>query len=92
MKSLSLLLFLFSSFIFANPEISQHPVEVWSEPVPEWGIAIGVRTASIPYQAAEEGTVSDFVPKMYYEGDYLFLRGEYGGFRFFDRGWFATVG
>ncbi len=52
----------------------------WLEPVPE----IGSRTASIPYHAAEEGSVSDFVPKMYYEGDYFYLRGEYGGLRFFE--------
>lgn len=85
MKLVSLLLLLFSSFFVASSEISQHPPETWSEPVPEWGIAIGSRTASIPYVAAQEATVSDFVPKMYYEGDYIYLRGEYGGFRFFEQ-------
>jgi len=85
MKLIPLLLFLIPSFLFANTEQLQEVNETWSEPVPEWGIAIGARTASIPYVAAEEDTVSDFVPKMYFEGDYLFLRGEYGGLRFFER-------
>ena len=53
-------------------------------PVHEWGIAVGVRSAHIPFATSEQ-TVNDFVPKMYYEGDHLFLRGEYGGLRFFQQ-------
>ena len=53
--------------------------------VPEWGIAIGARVVSIPYGVAEDDNVSDFVPKLYFEGEYLYLRGEYGGLRFFEQ-------
>jgi MipA family protein len=53
--------------------------------VPEWGIAIGARVVSIPYGVTEDDNVSDFVPKLYFEGEYLYLREEYGGLRFSNR-------
>lgn len=84
MKLLSLFIVFFPSFLLANELQLDVSEEEWSEPVPEWGIAIGVRTASIPYHAAEDDSVSDFVPKLYYEGDHLYLRGEYGGLRFWQ--------
>ena len=84
MKSLSLWLFIFPVFTWADTDRVEENKKNWSEPVPEWGIVIGSRTATIPYGAAEDDTVSDFVPKMYFEGDYLYLRGEYGGLRFFE--------
>jgi len=58
--------------------------EVLAIPEPDWGIAIGVRTARIAFDT-DDRTVSDFVPKMYYEGDYVFLRGEHGGLRFYQK-------
>lgn len=85
MKLFYTLLILLPSLAWADESIQKDKQEAWSEPVPEWGLAIGTRTASIPYTDSEDSTVSDFVPKMYYEGDYLFLRGEYGGLRFFER-------
>lgn len=84
MKLLYLLLLLLPFSIFAQQDPALLEKNKWSESVPEWGIAVGVRTASIPYTGSPEETVSDFVPKMYYEGDYIFLRGEYGGVRFFE--------
>lgn len=63
---------------------SQNEISGYSVAEPEWGIAIGSRIAAIPFTDAEDDTVSDFVPKMYYEGEYLFLRGETGGLRFWE--------
>ncbi|WP_022942365.1 MipA/OmpV family protein [Psychromonas hadalis] len=86
MKLLYLFFFLLlPSLLFAQQGSVQTEPQKRAESIPEWGIVIGSRTASIPYHAAEESTVTDFVPKMYYEGDYLYLRGEYGGLRFFER-------
>jgi len=85
MKRIFAVLLFIPLSLFANSEVQINSPEKWSEPVPDWGIAIGFRNASIPYAVAEDSHVSDFVPKMYYEGDHLFLRGEYGGFRFFDK-------
>ena len=84
MNPLYLLLFLLPLSVFAEQKNEKITSQAWSEPVPDWGLAVGFRNASIPYVAAEEETVSDFVPKMYYEGDHIFLRGEYGGLRFFE--------
>jgi len=53
-------------------------------PVHEWGIAVGVRSAHIPFVTSDK-TVNDFVPRMYYEGEHLFLRGEHGGLRLFQQ-------
>ena len=48
-----------------------------------WGVAIGVRSAEIPY-ATEIATVNDVIPLMYYDNEeYFFMRGLTGGFRFF---------
>ncbi|GLS90880.1 MltA-interacting MipA family protein [Psychromonas marina] len=85
MNLLYLLFFLLPLSVFAESKTDQNKSQSWSEPVPDWGIAVGVRTASIPYGVAEDSSVSDFVPKMYYEGEYGFLRGEYGGLRFLGR-------
>ena len=50
-----------------------------------WGIAIGMRSAQIPYQA-EEDTVSDVIPLMFYDDDgRFFLRGLTAGFRFYNQ-------
>jgi len=49
-----------------------------------WGVAIGVRSAEIPYDT-EIDTVNDVIPLMYYDNsEYFFLRGLTGGFRFYQ--------
>jgi len=49
-----------------------------------WGIAMGVRSAEIPY-ASEIDTVNDVIPLMYYDNEeYFFLRGLTAGFRFYQ--------
>lgn len=47
----------------------------------DWGVGFVQRISSIPY-AGTSGFVYDVVPELYYEGEYLFLRGTYGGLRF----------
>ena len=64
-----------AEIVDTKKEIKYHQDEA------DWGIAIGTRTATIAFINAEDDTVSDFVPKMYYEGEYLFLRGETGGLK-----------
>ena len=48
-----------------------------------WGIALGGRWARIALGKDPE-IVKDTVPKLYYEGDTLYLRGEYGGLHFYQ--------
>lgn len=50
----------------------------------DWGIAVGVRSARIPYPAEEE-RVEDFVPLMFYDGDIFFIRGLTGGIKLYDK-------
>ena len=48
----------------------------------DWGIAVAVRVASIPYDAqavVEDSSVSTFVPMMFYKGDRFFISGTEGG-------------
>lgn len=76
-------------FTHAQPDpvqVENSGVSEYPKPEPEWGIAIGNRNATIPYKNSPDDTVRDFVPKMYYEGEYLFLRGDKGGIRFWDGG------
>lgn len=52
-----------------------------------WGLAAVMRTAEIPYETMDK-TVSSFVPLMFYEGEYGFMRGLGGGFH----AWKSDVG
>lgn len=47
---------------------------------PPWGIAMGVRYAKIPFHA-DDSTVADVFPLLYFEGKHIFLRGKEGGFK-----------
>jgi outer membrane protein len=78
-KLLSLLLLSLSCF-FTMPTFAEESTE------PKvWGIAIGMRSAAIPYQT-EEDTVSDVIPLMFYDDDgRFFLRGLTAGFRFYNQ-------
>ncbi|MFC4994306.1 MipA/OmpV family protein [Rubritalea tangerina] len=51
--------------------------------LPEWGVAMGVRYAHIPF-AAKDKTSSDIFPLFYYEGERFFLRGDYGGIKLWE--------
>jgi outer membrane protein len=92
MRVLLCLILLISPFASATEKTSNSSnddspqllsAEPLAMPEPDWGIAIGVRTARIAFDT-DDRTVSDFIPKMYYEGDYVFLRGEHGGIRFYQ--------
>lgn len=49
-----------------------------------WGVAIGVRSAQIPY-ATEIDRVNDVIPLLYYDNkEYFFLHGLTAGFRFYQ--------
>jgi len=68
------------SILFSSPSIARE----YNEPK-LWGIAMGLRSAEIPYQA-EEDTVSDVIPLMFYDDDgRFFLRGLTAGFRFYNQ-------
>ena len=62
-------------------------------PEKDWGIAVGIRSAKIPYPAEEE-RVSDFIPLMFYDGDIFFIRGLTAGAKLYnnDRWQFSLTG
>lgn len=59
----------------------------------DWGIAVGIRSAKIPYPAAEE-RVNDFIPLMFYDGDIFFIRGLTAGAKLYnnDKWQFSLIG
>lgn len=95
---LLLLFFVNTLFAIAAAEETTEPEETaesreTTEPK-VWGIAIGMRSAAIPFQT-EEDTVSDVIPLMFYDDDgRFFLRGLTAGFRFYNQeDWqFSAIG
>ncbi|MGW8227610.1 MAG: MipA/OmpV family protein [Gammaproteobacteria bacterium] len=74
------LLLISLSLLFSSPSIAKE----YTEPK-VWGIAMGLRSAEIPYQAQED-TVSDVIPLIFYDDDgRFFLRGLTAGFRFYNQ-------
>jgi len=61
--SVTLLLCLCATTVFAD-----------TKPPEMWGLAIGIRSASIPY-AADKDIVNDIIPLMYYHGERFNLNG-----------------
>lgn len=57
----------------------------YSYEIPEknWGLAIGLRSAKIPYEANDE-SVKDVIPLMFYDGDLFFIRGLNGGIKLYN--------
>ena len=53
-------------------------------PEKDWGIAVGIRSAKIPYPSAED-RVDDFIPLMFYDGDIFFIRGLTAGAKLYDK-------
>jgi len=51
----------------------------------EWGLALGLRSAEIPYDA-ETNRVNDLIPLLYYQRDRLFVRGLSVGYTVWDGG------
>jgi outer membrane protein len=75
MKKIFAALFL---FIFS---LSTYAYQV---PERDWGIAVGLRSARIPYVTPDE-TVQDFIPLMFYDGDIFFIRGLTGGIKLYNK-------
>ncbi len=71
-------LLLFSPLTHAEEEPAESG---YTTPPKNWGVAIGLRTAEIPYVAVED-RVHDLIPLFFYEGEYLFLDGLSAGIRF----------
>jgi outer membrane protein len=72
---------IFTTFILFIFTLSAHAYEV---PENDWGIAIGIRSAKIPYPAKEE-RVKDVIPLLFYDGDIFFLRGLTGGAKLYNK-------
>jgi outer membrane protein len=47
-----------------------------------WGIAMGFRIAKIPYPAGEQ-QVSDVIPLLFFDNEYVFIRGLTGGIKLY---------
>ncbi len=87
----------FTAYAFAGDETTNASVDKndkksspifeksWPHEEPEWGIAIGQRSASIPFSDEKDKKVGDFITKYYYEGEYVFLRGDHGGVHFYKQ-------
>jgi len=45
-----------------------------------WGLAVGLRTARMPFDSEEE-TMTSFIPQFFFENDLIFLRGLEGGIK-----------
>lgn len=51
-----------------------------------WGIAMGMRYAEIPYATGNgDRTVADIVPLMFFENDYFYIRGLEGGVKIINK-------
>lgn len=59
----------------------------------DWGIAMGLRSAKIPYSANNE-RVEDVIPLMFYDGDIFFIRGLTAGAKLYnkDKWQFSIIG
>jgi outer membrane protein len=62
---------------------SKIPVEIVKDPIPEWGVLMGARYTSYPFASGDSGN-TDVFPLFYYEGNRVFLRGDYGGVRLWE--------
>lgn len=75
----SLLILIGNDALCEEKKIEQHHVHA-----PEkWGIAMGTRSATIPFDA-NKSTVNDVVPLIFYENGRLFIDGLEFGYRVFD--------
>ena len=75
MKKIVVILILFT-FTF-----SAYAYEV---PEKNWGLAMGIRSAKIPYKTKDD-SVNDVIPLMFYDGDIFFIRGLSGGIKLYNK-------
>ncbi|MFV2060558.1 MAG: MipA/OmpV family protein [Gammaproteobacteria bacterium] len=64
--------------------ISSNQTYAYEVATTDWGIALGIRSAKIPYQAKDD-TVDDFIPLLFYDGDLFFIRGLTGGIKLYKK-------
>lgn len=76
MKKTAIAIFLFFSI---TPSVQAYEVAE-----KDWGIAIGIRSAKIPYPTQTE-RVDDFIPLLFYDGDIFFIRGLTGGAKLYNK-------
>lgn len=89
--TITLLPFFCSGVLFSGElpadiaDTSKTPVEfsTGEDLLPEWGVAMALRSANVPY-ASDDKTTSDIFPLFYYEGERFFLRGDYGGVKLWE--------
>lgn len=86
-----LFVFTLSSYAYAVPENAVLEIAIPENAIPEnaipekdWGIAVGIRTAEIPYEAKDD-SVQDFIPLLFYDGDIFFIRGLTGGIKLYNK-------
>lgn len=62
-------------------------------PEKNWGIAVGIRDAAIPFKTKEK-SVQDVIPLLFYDGDLFFIRGLTGGVKVYsnDAWQFSLIG
>jgi len=63
-----------TTIVFVCMLLVPHPALADTKPPKDWGLAIGVRTASVPFKA-DVDHVNDIVPLMYYHGERFNLHG-----------------
>ena len=51
---------------------------------PEWGVAMAMRFANVPYKGDKKST-DDLFPLFYYEGERFFLRGDNAGIKLWEK-------
>lgn len=62
---------------------SKTPVEFSDNSTPEWGVLMAGRYTSLPFEA-DDKDATDIFPLFYYEGERIFLRGDYGGLKLWE--------
>ena len=80
----------FFCIILLSYSISAHAYDVAEK---DWGIAMGIRNAKIPYPTNEE-RVNDVIPLLFYDGETFFIRGLTGGVKLVskDQWQFSAIG
>jgi len=86
-----LFVFTLSAYAYAAPEntvpentVPESAVPESAVPEKDWGIAVGIRTAEIPFKAKDD-SVQDFIPLLFYDGDIFFIRGLTGGLKLYNK-------
>jgi len=72
---------IFTVFILLILSLSVYAYDV---PEKDWGIAVGVRSAKIPFKTKDD-SVQDFIPLMFYDGDLFYIRGLTGGIKLYNK-------